>query len=456
MGKYQESEKNPKKRFGAGAVALVILLILAGAAGLLYYSACKAPLDLDDPRKLADAAPMGPEERFVFSAAEGTAQVKLDKADLWFVILSNTGDDFMDTVNEELSPYGLNISGCAIRADENKGMWLDLELFYKQNRAVAKVFCDLEFSGSQMTLKPTTVKLGIMPLPVGKLLSGVKLEYDLVLPVLDQVTQVAYCDDAVLLTGTMEQDVRTLVPRDRKLEKAVLFCEQLQPVADALETQEGFSAILTYLQQHPGSVEELYRDLFTLTQYDTSRAYLADRQGLTQRFFPGIDFEAVAAERYSLEEELGAKFVLLERFFSEAVSEFNGARLVLSGGEFLQKDTPFLTTQFGYQLYADLAQALDPESFGLVLVDVENGYSRNTAALGQMTDGEQAFTQSVDLEKSYVLGMLMGSVDGEPYLMYETEYSENGLYHRVVTQVKLTPEEAAALQVPGKFGVWTG
>ena len=67
---------------------------------------------------------------------------------------------------------------------------------------------------------------------------------------------------------------------------------------------------------------------------------------------------------------------------------------------------------------------------------------------------KQAFTRSVDLEKSYVLGMLMDSVDGEPYLMYETEYSDNGLYHRAITQVKLTEEEAKALQIPGKIGVW--
>lgn len=456
MMKHKElTEKEPKKRSRAGLAVLVIFLILAGAVGYLYYSVCKAPFVPDDPVKLAEAGVMAPEDRFRFSEADGTVQIRMDKADIWSLILTHTDADFLDDINKELESYALEISGFAIRMDEKKGMWLDLELFYKDTRLLAKLPCDLQISGQSISLRPTGLKLGVIPLPVGGLLSAVELTFDQVLPVLTDVTRISYETDTVLLAGPFEQDIRTLVPWDRKLENAVLFCQELQPVVDALETQGGFGTVLAYLEQHPGSVEELYRDLFALTKYETGKAYLADRQGMTQRFFPHIDFDAVAAQRYELEEELGARYVLLERFFSEAVSEYNGARLILSGGEFLQKDQPFLTTQFGYQLYADLAQALDPESFSLVLVDVQNGYTRKTAALGQMTDGEQAFTRSVDLEKSYVLGMLMDSVDGEPYLMYETEYSENGLYHRSITQVKLTEEEADALQIPGKIGVWT-
>lgn len=454
--KHKEvTEKEPKKRSRAGIVVLIVFLILACTVGYLYFSIFKAPFIPDDPERIAGYRPMDPADRFRFSAADGTAEIKLDKSDLYSVILKHTDADFLDDINKEIEPYGLEISGYAIRMDE-KGLLLNLELFYKDTRILAKVPCELEISGQYICLKPTGVKLGVIPLPVGKLLTSVKFEYEQKLPVLTDVTGIRYDADTVLLTGPFEQDVYTLVPRDRKLENAVLFCEDLQPVADALETQEGFGTILAYLEQHPGSVEDLYRDLFTLTQYSTGSAYLADREGLTQRFFPNIDFEAVAEERYQLEKDLGAKYVLLERFFSEAVSEFNGERLILSEGEFLQKDQPFLTTQFGYQLYAELAQALDPESFGLILVDVQNGYTRKTAALGQMTDGTQTFTRSVDPEKCYILGMLMDSVVGEPYLMYETEYTENGLYHRVITQVKLTEEEAAALRIPGKFGVWTG
>lgn len=454
MAQYEASEKKPRKKSRAGIVVLIILLLLAGTAGYLYYSAVKAPLALDDPQKLAAATPMTVEERFTFSAADDTAQVKLSKGDLWSVILTHAGNDFLDTVNEEASPYGLTVSGCALHMDE-AGLRLDLELFYKEIRLIARVPCELEVSGSTFTMKPTGLKIGVLPLPVGGLLSRVKVEKDIILPVLDQVTQISFEQDAMLLTGTMEQDVRTLVPRDLKLNQTVLFCEEMQNLADSLETQDGFSRILAHLEQNPGSLEDLYRDLFILTEFDVSRDYLADRRGLTQRFFPNIDFDALGEERTNLGQKLGAQYVLLERFFSEAVSEYNGKRLVLSDGEFLQKDEPFLKTQFGYQLYADLAAALDPESFFLILVDVENGFIRKTSSFYRMVDENQKFTQDVDFNKTYILGLVLRSVDGEPYLMYETEHHANNLYYRVITHVKLTEEDVTALRVPGVFGVWT-
>ena len=66
----------------AGIVILVLLLLLAGAAGFLYYSIVKAPLALDDPQAMAASAPMKAEERFSFDASNGTAQVKMDASDL--------------------------------------------------------------------------------------------------------------------------------------------------------------------------------------------------------------------------------------------------------------------------------------------------------------------------------------------------------------------------------------
>lgn len=454
MARRENTDGQPKRRSRGGIVFLVILLLLAGGAGFLYYSAVKAPLILDNPQKLAVSAPMSPEERFSFSAAGGTAQVKMDKGDIWYLFLELAGDDFLKDLNDETAPYGLTVSGCAIHMDE-EGLRLDLELFYKEIRLIARVPCEVLFSGNTFTLTPTGLKLGVLPLPVSGLLSRVKVEKEIILPVLDQVTQIGYAQDMMLLTGTMEADVRALVPQDKKLEQVVLFSEEYQSLGDALETQDGFSRILTHLEQNPGSAEDLYRDLFTLTEFDVSRDYLADRRGLTQRFFPGIDFDGVAEERTELGQELGTQYVLLERFFSEAVSEYNGKRLVLSDGEFLQKDEPFLKTQFGYQLYADLAEVLDPESFFLILVDVDNGFIRKTSSFYRMADENQKFTQDVDFNKTYILGLVLRSVDGEPYLMYETEYHAGGLYYRVITQVKLTEEDVAALQVPGVFGVWT-
>ena len=80
---------------------------------------------------------------------------------------------------------------------------------------------------------------------------------------------------------------------------------------------------------------------------------------------------------------------------------------------------------------------------------------RKTPALGELVDEAQPFTEDVDFSKPYILGFVFRSVDADPYLMYEMEVMKDDLYVREVKLLELTEDEAAALQVPGKIGVWT-
>ena len=151
MAHNEGTEK--KRRSPVGMILLILLGLLVGGAGYLYYSAVKAPVELDDPMQLAKAEPMSAGERFVFSAADQTVQVALDKGDIWRLILDYAGEDFMDLINEELADYDLTVSGCAIHMDE-EGLRVDLELYYKEIRLVAKVPCNLQVSGRHLTLSP--------------------------------------------------------------------------------------------------------------------------------------------------------------------------------------------------------------------------------------------------------------------------------------------------------------
>ena len=450
-----QNETAPKKKFRAGIVFLVILLILAGATGYVYYSICKAPIALDDPQAMAASAPMSAGERFRFSANDQTAQVKIDTADFWNLILPYAGDDFLDTINEEVSGYGLSVSGCGIQLDQN-GLQLNLELYYKENRLVAKVPCDLEMTGKHISLTPSGVKLGVISLPVGNLLSGVKLEYDLDLPVISEVTQVGFEEGALLLTGPVEADIRALVPVDQKLYQTAVFDDSRQPLADALQREDGMASILSYLEQEPAAVEALYRDLFTLADPEITEAYLSGRHGITERFFPGIDFSAIGQEQELFAQTLTEENLVLEKYFNLLVNIYNDKKFTLSGGEFLQKKEPFQALKYSDGKYDSLFEKLDPESFFLILVGAEDGFIRNTSSFYRMCSEDQEFTQEVDFDRTYILGCVFRSVDGDPFLIYESMVKQSNNYSRRIKLHPLTEEEVSALQVPGKFGVWTG
>lgn len=459
MAQTEVPEKKPKKRSKAGIVLLILFLLLAGGAGFLYYSICRAPLTLEDPLNVAASAPMSAEDRFRVCAADQTLQVKLDAADLWNLIIAHTGEDFLTVINEELSGYGLTVSGCAIGMDE-EGLRLDLELFYQQTRLVAKVPCNLEVSGKHLSLFPAQVKLGVVALPIEGLFSGLKLEYDLDLPVLAEVSQVHFEPDALVLTGTMDMD--HLLPSEEILQTSAVFSETMQPLLDALQTPEGIGTVYAHLEQNPAAMEDLYRELFILADEETVAAYLDSRFGLTQRFFPGIDFAAVASEHVAFLEELNARGNTLEQLFTELVNIYNEKKFQLSGGVFLfseyawQTKEPFLVAQYGAERYAELFSQLDPESFFLILVDAEDGFIRKTSSFYRMCDENQKFTQEVDFNKTYILGCVIRSVDGDPFLLYETEVTMNNTYARNILLRPLTEEDVSALQVPETFGVWTG
>ena len=72
-----------------------------------------------------------------------------------------------------------------------------------------------------------------------------------------------------------------------------------------------------------------------------------------------------------------------------------------------------------------------------------------------MVDAYQQYTREVDMNKTYILGLVFRGVNGEPFLMYEKEIQENNTYYREIVLHSLTEEETAQLQVPDKFGVWT-
>ena len=455
MGKQENKEQKPKKRSRAGLVLLILLLILAGAVGFLYYTIVKAPLETDDYQKLAASAPMSPAERFRFSAADNTVQVKLDKTDIWNVFLAHTGRDFLDVINEELSSYSLAVSGCAIDMDE-EGLRLNLELQFRETRLVAKVPCDLEISGQHLSLKPAGVKLGVISLPVEGLLSSVKLEYDLSLPVISDVTGFSFGQDALLLTGTVEEDIRALVPQDKKLYQAAVFSPELKPLADVLRTAEGFGTVMAHLEQNPEDVEDLYRDAFKLSVPERTEIYLENRFGLTERFFPGVDFDKVAEEQSALSAEFYSNTAALEQFFTKVVGDYNDKKFRLSKGEFLKNNKPFQAALYNQGEYDGLFEVLNPEEFFLILVDVEDGYLRNTSSFYKMADEKQEFTQAVDFNKTYILGCVLRGVTGDPFVMYETEVEQGNTYFRSIVLRPLTEEDVENMKVPGKFGVWTG
>ena len=177
---------------------------------------------------------------------------------------------------------------------------------------------------------------------------------------------------------------------------------------------------------------------------------------MTERFFSGIDFSGLEAEQTALTEQVTPLSLDLERFLTKVVGDYNDKKFTLSEGQFFHKRKPFSAPVYGALKFEYLFDVLDPDAFFLVLVDAEDGYIRSTSSFYRMAGENLEFTQPVDYNKTYILGCVFRRAGGDPFLMYESEVENENSYVRVMKLVPLTEEEVNALQVPGKFGVWTG
>ena len=453
------NNETKEKKSGCGSCLLILLvfvLLIVGVVGFLAYTIVMGPLKLDDPKAMAASEPMSVGERFRFNAADGTAQVKLDKGDIWSFILEHAGDDFLDAINDEISSYSLNVSGCGIQLDEDE-LQLNLEVFYQEKiRLVVKAPCDLEIKNGHIVMKPTGIKLGLIPLPVDSLLSGVEVEEDMVLPVIDDVNLAGFTKDAILVTGKVDQNIQDMVAMDETFDRVTLFSESLQNIVRLMDNEEEWKNILRSFEADPASAEVFYRGIFSLSDELKRKEYLEDMDGLTLRIFPGLDLVGVKESRNDLIKELGDEFALLKDFFTDLFDDYNDKKFTLADGVFLLEDQPFHAGLYSDGKYGGLFEKLNPDEVFLVLVDTADGYNRFTDPLKKITDKKQLFTQKVDFNKVYILGCVIFAENGDAFLVYDAEVHVEGKYYlRSTTLNPLTPEEVAALQVEGQFGVWT-
>lgn len=446
---------------GIGIFLLVILLILGGAFGFLYYTITNGTVTIDDPAAVASQAPMPASQRFVFDAAGETAQIRLDKSDMWWLLLPEMGEHFLEDMNRELEAYHLRVTGYGFHITED-GICVDAEAMFKSIRLPVHVMTSLEFDASGFSLTPTTAKLGPIRLPVAGLLRSADTRMDVDWPVITDITDVAYAQDAVLLTGTLTQDLLSCVQKACKDNAIGWFSTSHQDVFRIARTEDGFRELLPGLEQDPGSVETLYHDLFTLAQVTEYEDYMEAARDLPLRFFPGIDYDGLEDECDSVRSQWVFANVMVDKLVAQVSIDFNDRRFSLKNGEFyLGKSVFDPLDYFGGDTALKMEQLfhiVDLDKFHLVLVGTIDGYSQETPVLNKVCAKKQQLTRELDRKEAYPVGCAFQGHNGEYFLRYESmELLEGGgKVSKFFKTVILTEEEYNSLVQEGKIGVWVG
>ena len=442
-----------------GIILLILVLIIGGSLGFLYYTCKTDTVTVDNPAALAAQAPMPASRRFVFDAAGETAQITLEKSDLWWLLLPEMGENFLEDVNKELERYQLRVTGYGFNITD-KGIIVDLEAMYQSIRLPVHILTALDFDASGFSLSLTKASLGPFRLPVADLLRSINAQVDVDWPVITDVTDTQYRQDAVLLTGTLTQDMFSCVQQACQNDAIGWFSTSHQDILRTAEADDGFRELLPGLEQDPGSIETLYHDLFIMAQVSEYEDYMTATRNLPYRFFPGIDHDGWEEENDAFRAKWVYYNVVVDKLVTQVSHDFNNRRFSLKNGAFYLKKSPFdvlsYFTDDTAQKIQQLFNIIDREKFHLVLVGSIDGYDVDSPVLNKVCDKKQQLTQDLDRKEAYPVGCVFQGLNGEYFLRYESmKISGSGnQVSKWLKTVPLSEAEYTALVQEGKIGVW--
>ena len=435
------------------------MLILLGTLGLLYYSVTTDSVTVDDPAALAAHTPMAASRRFSFDAANETAQIRMEKSDLWWLLLPEMEENLLEDINQELEHYNLSILGYGLDITE-KGLWIDVEAMYRSVRLPVHILTALNFDRSGVSLTLTKAKLGPVRLPAATLLKSVNVRIDADWPVVTDITDVSYQQDTVLLTGTLTRDMLSCVQDACKNDAIGWFSTSHQDIYRAARAPEGFKELLPGLQQNPGSIETLYHDLFTMASLFEYEDFMEATKELSHRFFPGIDYAVLETENNTVREEWTFYNDVADKLVTQVFKDYNNRRFRLKNGEFYLRNSEFdVLNYFTGDAAKEIQQlfgVINPDRFQLIIVGSINGYTVKTPALNNICDSKQELTRELNRKEAYCIGCVFQGVNGTYFLRYESmRLSGRGNeLSKWLKTVTLSEAEYDALVQHGKIGVW--
>ena len=451
MSDHTKKAAHPMLR-GIGLFLLILLLAIGGC----IFAVVTDDVAIDDPAALAAQEPMAASQRFTFDAAGETAQIALDKSDLWWLLLPEMEEDILLDVNRKLENYHLSVTGYGLDLTE-EGVCLDLEAKFKSLRLPVHILTALEVDAAGASVTLANVKLGPFRIPVEKLLDAADLRMDVDWPVVTDITDVSYRQDAVLLTGTLTQDMFSCVQEACRNHAIGWFSTSHQEVFRAARAEDGFREVLPGLQQDPGSVEGLYRDLFTMAMVYEYQDYMKVTKNLSHRFFPSIDFAALEKESNAVRSQWVYYDAMMDKLVEQVSADFNSRRFRLKNGEFYLKNAPFdVLSYFSEDEAAKMEQMfriIDRDKFRLILVASPDGYTAKSPALNGICTWNQELTQELNRGKAYAVGCIFQGKNGEYALRYESAGTD-GKGIRSFKTVTLSEAEYDSLVQEGKIGVW--
>ncbi len=446
-----ESTVHPVKRRSAGKVIFWVFspfLLMMALVVLVFGALSLFGFSYDDQTALLAHAPMSVQDRYVFHAAERTADVALDASDILF-ILSRTGEITPAALEEKLKGYGLDLSAYGLTL-EKYGIRFDggpsITLLFKWLGFIPlplQLDADASVANGELNLQITKVHITkLIALSAQTLgekfgFETEQLSYQISLkdlnPWLSDAHIVSFSQGNMVLTCGIGEELFSEVRADaffaqnaqyyiEGTPELTIFLNAFSEKENKLELGNDFTALLERLEAEPGLIEDVRINCLALAYpYHADKAFEGAKGEYLTRFLPNVTTEAVTArheEQYSLYEE---RVALMGRFIQSLNKLYQDGGISYSNENLLNAATGGKLTLS--QIVDDYSpyEGFLPETESLLMLcsgAIQAMAFGFETPLKDMPHGEGATYAGLDKNQVYMVILLTRMKNGQPAFVY--------------------------------------
>ncbi len=335
-------KKSAGKKILTGILILLLLPVILAGLMLLYLKV--ADFRYDDPREIIAQSPMSFDERNSFDAGNSTRTMRIDKADIYFLMNDKIPDMHL---NERVYVNAYRIA-------------LDESAVYLQGKAYGlnlpiKLSLDVGYESGNILLHLKGAYLGKLgiPLPLDYIADKAGMELDYSISVKD-IPEIKEADEVYLKDGY----INAVYPVNRNIvQECIIAWPYLRPAAFYLQDEdemvgliedfqenrsvdgyksERLNSFMKELEKKPGKYQELkIRMLATAPEESAEKFFSSKEYGseIFMRFYPGITKQAVDLLRDQI--HYGRNYLFIKTFALDIDKKFKQKAIKVSNGGFV-------------------------------------------------------------------------------------------------------------------------
>ena len=441
-----KKKKKKKKKKSAGqiigsivkTVFLVALLLCLAAIGLgayMFIGFQGDSLETDSVSKLIKTEGISIDDRFDVNASAGTARVKMDKADIWYIVQNQLGDDFIEDIKTKFNDKGLRLSAYGLIIDEN-GSQLELDVRWNSIKIPCHLPVDISFANGEVTLKPQSLRL---------------LKFDISPKLLKMVTKMDLAetsysvkpepfgfvksydamdieDEYLVFDCTLDPEFISPISPDNGYPVYIYWnCEGYEEITEAAETyasdsKEALAVFLEPTEKKDGEMERMLTEYYTLMlNQETAEELRKSDNFMFDRVLYEYSKEAFVDANSRLVEFCNKRLAMTDSLGTGIYNAWTGSKITLTSKGFSYKGEALDIKHFAseenpwdnYQLF------VVEDGFNYVIVNDINAYNEKTPALKKLANKNTVYSvEEFDSSVPYQIGYIARTVNGQFFLSY--------------------------------------